>query len=155
MPKEKFEILKKDIIQNANEDTNLDKLREIVKSHSEVVYSPDRFSFPNIDEIHRIFNVDSMEDIHKRLLNLFENGSDSEKLWAKNIMNTLSKASQISQAVVLEQIKRGVDFSSIEESYNLEAQLVAGYFYFYFITKIKLLLDLLKTQTSLKELEPY
>lgn len=125
VPKQNFESLKKDIIYNVNEDTNLEKLREIVKSHSEIVYSEDIFSFPNIDEIHRIFAVDSMIELHKRLFNLYEKGSDSEKLWAKNVRGVLSKASQISQAVVLEQIKRGITFSSIEEAYNLEAQLVA------------------------------
>jgi len=125
VPKNNFENLKKDIIQNVNEETNLEKLKEIVKSHSEVVYTEDKFSFPNIKEIHRIFAIDTMDDLHKRLLNLFENGSDSEKLWAKNILGVLSKASQISQAVVLEQIKRGIQFTSIEEAYNLEAQLVA------------------------------
>lgn len=90
-----------------------------------MTYSDDKFSFPNIDEIHRIFAIDTMEDLHKRLLNMFENGSDTEKLWAKNVLGTLSRASQISQAVVLEQIKRGVQFTSIEEAFNLEAQLVA------------------------------
>ncbi len=97
----------------------------MVKSHSEIVYCEENFSFPNLDEIHRIFALDTMNDLHKRLIYMFENGSDTEKLWAKKIMNTLSKASQISQAVVLEQIKRGIKFTSIEEAYNLEAQLVA------------------------------
>jgi len=127
VPRQNFENLKKDIIENVNEDTNLEKLKEIVKSHAELIYTEDKFTFPNIDEIHRIFIVDSMKDLHKRLLNLFENGSDSEKIWAKNVMAALSRASQISQAVVLEQIKRGINFTSIEEAYNLEAQLVARY----------------------------
>lgn len=125
VPRQNFENLKKDIIESVNEDTNLEKLKEIVKSHAEVTYSEDKFTFPNIDEIHRIFAVDTMQDLHKRLQNVFENGSDTEKLWAKNVMGVLSKASQISQAVVLEQIKRGINFTSIEEAYNLEAQLVA------------------------------
>jgi len=125
VPKQNFENLKKDIIQSVNEDTDLEKLKDIVKIHAEVIYSEDKFSFPNIEEIHRIFAIDSMENLHKRLLNIFENGSDTERLWAKNVMGVLSRASQISQAVVLEQIKRGMKFTSIEEAYNLEAQLVA------------------------------
>ena len=125
VPKQNFENLKKDIIQSVNEDTDLEKLKDIVKIHAEEIYSEDKFSFPNIEEIHRIFAIDSMENLHKRLLNIFENGSDTERLWAKNVMGVLSRASQISQAVVLEQIKRGMKFTSIEEAYNLEAQLVA------------------------------
>jgi len=125
VPKQNFENLKNDLIKNVNEEINLEKLNEIVKSHAEIVYNQEAFNFPNISEIQRIFIPDTMENLHKRLLNMFENGSDTEKLWAKNVMNVLSKASQISQAVVLEQIKRGIHFSSIEEAYNLEAQLVA------------------------------
>ena len=121
-----MENLKKDIIEKSNEEINLEKLREIVKSHSEVVYTSETFAFPHIEEIHRIFSIDSLPELHNRLENLFESGSDTEKLWAKNVMNVLSKASQISQAVVLEQINRGIQFTSIEEAYNLEAQLVAG-----------------------------
>lgn len=67
-----------------------------------------------------------MADIHNRLETLVENGSDSEKLWGKKILKILNKASQISQAIVLEQIKRGIKLTNIEEAYNLEAQLVSA-----------------------------
>jgi hypothetical protein len=77
-------------------------------------------------EIHRTFHIDTMEDLHNRLSVMLENGSDSEKLWAKKVLNTLSRVSQISQAVVLEQIKRGIKLQNIEDAYNLEAQLVAA-----------------------------
>jgi len=125
VPKQSFEKLKNDIIQNVNEETNLDKLNDIVKSYSELIYEKETFTFPNVNEIHKTFLVDSMDDLHNRLNDMMQNGNDSDKLWANNIINILGKASQISQAVVLEQIKRGVEFSSIEEAYNLEAQLVA------------------------------
>ena len=126
VPKEKFEILKKEIIEKSNRDTNLQNLREIVQAYSEVTFSPENYTFPNIDEIHRTFSIDSMEELHNRLSLMLENGSDSEKLWTKKILNTLNKASQISQAIVLEQIKRGINLKSIEDAYNLEAQLVAA-----------------------------
>jgi hypothetical protein len=77
-------------------------------------------------EIHRTFHIDTMEDLHNRLSVMLENGSDSEKLWAKKVLNTLSRVSQISQAVVLEQIKRGIKLQNIVDAYNLEAQLVAA-----------------------------
>jgi 3-hydroxyisobutyryl-CoA hydrolase len=126
VPKDKFESLKKDIIEKSNGETNLENLKEIVESYSEVTYSAENFTFPNIHEIHRTFHIDSMEELHNRLTVMLENGSDSEKLWAKKTLNTLKRVSQISQAVVLEQIKRGINLKSIEDAYNLEAQLVAA-----------------------------
>jgi hypothetical protein len=77
-----------------------------------------------------------MENLHNRLNVMLENGSDIEKLWAKKILNILSKCSQISQAVVLEQIKRGINLTNFEDAYNLEAQLVAAYIFFIFNFKL-------------------
>lgn len=126
VPKDKFEILRNDIIEKSNKDTNLEDLREIVQAYSEVNYSSDNYTFPNIHEIHRTFHIDSLVDIHNRLDIMHENGSDSEKLWAKKILNILNRASQISQAIVVEQIKRGINLQNIEDAYNIEAQLVAA-----------------------------
>jgi hypothetical protein len=98
----------------------------MVQSHAEITYTKDNFSFPNYAEIQRTFLIDSMEELHNRLDVMLENGSDIEKLWAKKNLNILNKNSQISQAVVLEQIKRGIDLINIEDAYNLEAQLVAA-----------------------------
>jgi hypothetical protein len=98
----------------------------MVQAYAEITYSPENFNFPNIHEIQRTFLIDSMEEIHNRLNIMHESGSDIEKLWAKKILNILNRVSQISQAVVLEQIKRGVNLTSIEDAYNLEAQLVAA-----------------------------
>jgi hypothetical protein len=126
VPKDKLEILKKDIIDKSNKDTNLQNIMEMVQSYAEITYTPENFNFPNFHEIQRTFLIDSIEEINNRLNIMLENGSDIEKLWAKKILNILNKVSQISLAVVLEQIKRGVNLSNIEDAYNLEAQLVAA-----------------------------
>merc|ERR1711957_264146 len=126
VPKDKFDILRQDIIKQSNGDTNLENLREMVQAYSDVTYSPENYTFPNMHEIHRTFLIDSMEELHNRLAVMVENGSDSEKLWAKKVLSTLNRCSQISQAIVLEQIKRGINMKTIEEAYNLEAQLVAA-----------------------------
>ena len=126
VPKDKFDILRKDIIEQANGDTNLENLKEIVQSYSDVTYSPEDYTFPSMNEIHRTFHIDSLDEIHNRLGVMLENGSDSEKLWATKILNVLNRCSQISQAIVMEQIKRGIKMTNIEDAYNLEAQLVAG-----------------------------
>ena len=126
VPKDKFDNLKKDIIEKSNDQTNLENLREIVQSYSEVNYSAENYTFPNMHEIHRTFQIDTMEDLHNRLSVMLENGSDSEKLWAVKVLKTLNRASQISQAVVLEQIKCGIKLQNIEDAFNLEAQLVAA-----------------------------
>jgi hypothetical protein len=109
VPKDKLEILKKDIIDKSNKDTNLQNIMEMVQSYAEITYTPENFNFPNFHEIQRTFLIDSIEEINNRLNIMLENGSDIEKLWAKKILNILNKVSQISLAVVLEQIKLGVN----------------------------------------------
>jgi enoyl-CoA hydratase/carnithine racemase len=54
-------------------------------------------------------------------------GEENEKVWSKKVLDTLNQMSPISLAVTLEQIKRGLEIKSIEEAFNVEAQLVAGY----------------------------
>lgn len=130
VPQDKLDSLKHAIIEKVDENTDVDSLNEIVKHYAEIVYSPDIFSFPNYDEIKRTFAVDSLDDLYKRLDVMTQDGSDEEKKWATNILKTLNRASPISLAVTLEQVKRGITLKSIEEAFNIEAQIVSGYVIF-------------------------
>jgi enoyl-CoA hydratase/carnithine racemase len=126
VPQQKIETLKKALIDNTNEDINLSKLLNIVKEFSDVTYNPNEFYFPKLDEIKKIFQLDSLDDVFKRLNILKENGSEDEKNWANGVLKTLNKSSPISLLVAFEQIKRGSKIKSMEEAYNLEAQLAAA-----------------------------
>lgn len=139
-----IESLKKSIIESTKEDSDLKKLNEIIAQFSEVTYSEENFSFPNEEDIKKTFLVDSIEDIIKRLDTLQETGSEGEAKWAQKQKDILNKISPISALVVLEQMKRGIELKSLEEAFNLEAQLVASYVNFLFLVLWSIL-------TSLKE----
>ena len=123
---DKLEKLKLAIIEQADEDITLEKVQEIVNEFSEIVYSPDDFSFPKGDEISRTFVPDDMTEIHTRLQRLVENGSEGEQAWATNTLKTLNSFSPLSLIVTLEQIKKGMKIKTLEEAYNIEAQMVSA-----------------------------
>ncbi len=123
---EKLDVLKSIIIEKSNENISLEKLQEIVDEFSEVIYSPENFSFPKGDEISRTFVPDDLNEIFSRLQRLEENGSEGEQAWAKKTLDTLNSFSPLSLFVTFEQIKKGIKIHSIEEAYNIEAQMVAA-----------------------------
>ena len=126
VPNSKLEQMKQAIIDNTKEDTDLNKLDEIISPFTEIKYSDENFSFPHSEDIKKTFLVDSLPEIIKRLNTLIETGSEGEGKWAQKQLDTLNKISPISALVVVEQIKRGLELKSLEEAFNLEAQLVAS-----------------------------
>jgi 3-hydroxyisobutyryl-CoA hydrolase len=123
---DKFDKLKSVLIEKVQPEHKLEDIANIVKENSDAVYSAEQFEFPHQNEVQKVFELDSLEDIHKRLDDLVKNGSDGEKEWANNILLNFNKFSAISLVVTLEQIKRGKELKSVEEAYNMEAQMVSG-----------------------------
>jgi 3-hydroxyisobutyryl-CoA hydrolase len=126
VPSEKMDSLKSIIIEKSNEDISLEKLQEIVNEYSDIVYSPENFSFPKSDEILRTFVLDDINEIFIRLQRLVENGSEGEQTWAKKTLSSLSRVSPFSLVVTFEQMKKGTIIQSLEEAFNIEAQMVSA-----------------------------
>jgi 3-hydroxyisobutyryl-CoA hydrolase len=126
VPMEKIENMKNAIIENVDKDTDLKKIQSIVKEYSEIIFTPENFEFPKYNNVKKVFIPDSLENIVKRLINLIQTGSEEDKSWASKHLDYLNSCSQISLAVALEQIKRGMHIKSKEEAFNLEAQIVAA-----------------------------
>lgn len=126
VPSKNLEELKKTLVEKCDEEIDLPKLESIVKEYSDLVYSPENFDFPKLDEIRRTFLLDSLDELFERLDNLVQNGSEDEKNWASTMIKNLNRVSPISLVVTFEQMKRGVNIKTIEEAFNLEAQLVAA-----------------------------
>ena len=123
---DKLDKLKYTIIEESNNHIDLEKLHQIVQEFSEIVYSPDEFSFPKSDEISRTFIPDDLNEIYTRLNRLVDNCSEGEKEWATKVINTLNTFSPLSLVITLEQLKRGIKIKSLEEAYNMEAQMVSA-----------------------------
>ena len=123
---EKFEKLRNTLIEKVNEESDLTHLQEIVRDFAELEYTPEQFDFPKYEEIKRTFVIDSLEELFSRLQNLADNGSEEESKWANKALNSMNSASPISLVVTYEQIKRGIKIKSLEEAFNLEAQLIAA-----------------------------
>ena len=123
---DKLDVLKSLIIEKSNEDVSLETLQELVNEFSDVVYSPQKFSFPKQDEISRTFVLDDLDQIFKRLHNLSQDGSEAEMLWANNTIKLLNNLSPLSLTITFEQMKRGMEISSLEEAFNIEAQMISA-----------------------------
>ena len=123
---DKMDKLKETIIEKAKDDITLQQVQDIVNEFSDIVYTPKDFSFPKSDEISRTFIPDDLNEIFVRLQRLVENGSEGEQTWATNTINTLNSFSPLSLVVTFEQIKRGINIKSLEEAYNVEAQMVSA-----------------------------
>jgi 3-hydroxyisobutyryl-CoA hydrolase len=122
----KLEQLRNVLLEKVNEDTELEHLQGIVSEFADLEYNPENFDFPKYEEVKRTFMIDSLEELFGRLQNLAENGSQEEVAWASNALNYMNNASPISLVVTYEQIKRGIKINSLEEAFNLEAQLIAA-----------------------------
>jgi|LauGreDrversion4_2_1035121.scaffolds.fasta_scaffold378708_1 3-hydroxyisobutyryl-CoA hydrolase len=123
---DKMESLKSTIIEKSNEDISLEKLQEIVNEYSDIIYTPENFSFPKSDEISRTFVLDDINEVFTRLHRLIENGSEGEQAWANKTLATLNSLSPFSLVVTFEQIKKGTKIQSLEEAFNIEAQMVSA-----------------------------
>jgi enoyl-CoA hydratase/carnithine racemase len=123
---DKLDKLKEAIIEKSKEDVNLQQIQELVNEYSEIVYSPNDFGFPKSDEISRTFIPDDLNEVFVRLQRLAENGSEAEMAWATKTINSLNSFSPLSLVVTFEQIKRGIKIKTLEEAYNIEAQMVSA-----------------------------
>lgn len=120
---ENLDAVRQLIIDNTNEHTDLEKLKELIKPCAEVIYTPEKFSFPNEELIKQVFKFDSIEAIFGRLNKLAEEGNSTEKKWATETIKELNTKSPISLVVTLEYFKRGISMKSIEEAYELDKAL--------------------------------
>lgn len=148
--KEGFENLKKVLIDKVDDGINRDTLKKIIADNTEISFNPNKFDFPEYNNIKYVFRPDSLDNIFKRLNSLVngdisniinENNDDKElinstknlnlnedtKVWGEKYIKILNKMSPLSLTVIMEQIKRGLNMNSIEEAYNLEAQIAAGF----------------------------
>jgi 3-hydroxyisobutyryl-CoA hydrolase len=124
---EKFDILKNILIERIKPEHTLEDIQKLVLENTDKTYSKDHFEFPYYNEIQKVFEVTSLSEINKRLEDMVKNGSTGEKEWANNILLNFRKYSPISLVVTLEQVKRGMELKSIDEAYNMEAQIVSGF----------------------------
>lgn len=128
VPSENLEELKKTLVEKANHYMELPEINSIINSFAELNNDKVDPEFTKEDEINRIFDLElELDEIFDKLELWKENGSETESTWATKVLDSLNKASPISLLVTLEQMKRGAKFKSIEEAFNLEAQIVAGY----------------------------
>lgn len=123
---DKIEKLRNTLIEKVNDDSDVAHLQEIVRDFADLEYTPEQFDFPKYEEIKRTFMIDSLDELFGRLQNLADNGSEEESKWASNALNSMNNSSPISLVVTYEQIKRGIKIKSLEEAFNLEAQLIAA-----------------------------
>ncbi len=138
---ENFNNLKNILISKVNSKTDKESLNKLISEHSDLTYSKDSFAIPHFEAIKYAFKADSLDAIFNRLNNL-KNGTltdvkDEEQIkslatnevksWADNCITNLNKFSPLSLVVNLELLKRGQRLNSIEEAFNLETQLIAGF----------------------------
>lgn len=138
---EGFEKLKQILIEKVNDNTDHDSLKALLAENTDISFNPNNFSFPNYDKIKYVFKPDTLDNIFARLDNLIDSKAsnpkeessikhlfgESTKVWAEKCKSILLQMSPLSLTVILELLKRGQKMSSIEEAFNLEAQVVAGF----------------------------
>lgn len=134
---ENLEKLKNIIIKKTDETTDKEKLQAIVSSYSDYSYNRKDFKYPNLSVIKYVFKLDSLEKIYERLDNILLKKSENvenkdllteeNKVWAEKTKKTMEIQSPLSLSVIVELLKRGMQMDSIDEAYDLEAQVVAGF----------------------------
>jgi 3-hydroxyisobutyryl-CoA hydrolase len=136
---DKFSKLKDLIIQKVDEQINLDKLSSLISQNSDYTYSTTTFSLNNSERIKYVFKLDSVSKIYERLNKIINNklentkelnadlSSEESRKWAEKTKSTLDKQSPLSLCVIFELLKRGLEMHSIDEAYDVEAQVVAGF----------------------------
>jgi 3-hydroxyisobutyryl-CoA hydrolase len=122
---ENLEKLKAELITKANGSTTLESITNICNSFSDFTYTPKEYSYSKSEMINKIFKLDSLIENVERLKALEKNGLEAEKLWATTTLTNFAKFSPTSMHVTFEQIKRGASIKSIEEAFNVEAQLIS------------------------------
>lgn len=136
---ENFDKIKQLIIENVNEKTNIQSLNEFINNNTDYTHSNDKFIFPHQEAIKYVFKMDSLNNIIIRLNNILEGKkeeikenseiilSKDGKDWALKTKTTIENASPLSLVVIFELLKRGLQMASIDEAYDIEAQVVNGF----------------------------
>ena len=124
---DKFDKLKQELISKANSNSNLDTIKDICNSFADFTYTPENFSYSKLELINKVLQLDSLKENIQRIKELSEKGTETEKQWAVTTLANFAKFSPTSMIVTFEQIKRGAAIKSIEEAFNIEAQLVNGF----------------------------
>ena len=121
---DKFDLLKKKIIEITDENINYLKINQLCNSYSEIVYKDNDFSVNNLEEIKNVFQHDNLHNIFSRLTDLVEKGNEDNKKWAAAILKNLNSYSPISMILHFEQMKRGMKIKTLEEAFELELKLI-------------------------------
>lgn len=124
---ENFEKLKQILIEKigkGEDSKDIKEISNIVSENCDFTYTKEKFSLKNNENIKKIFKPDSIENIYNRLNEVIVNDKES-KAWAERVLNNINKSSPLSLIINLELLKRGLSFNSIEEAFNIEAQLVS------------------------------
>ena len=124
---ENFAKIKDILIKGVNEASTNKTISKLLSDNVDYTYDQNRFDFPFKEEIEIVFKLDSLDGIFNRLKEYSTNSNVNKAKWAQNTLNTLNSHSPLSLTIVLEQLKRGVEMSTIEEAFNMEAQLVASF----------------------------
>ncbi len=121
---DKLDQLKQKILESVDENTNIQKMNQLCCSYSEVIFKEKEFSLNKLDEIMKVFQLDSLSNVFSRLNEIVEKGEDENKNWAANIIKNLNAYSPTSLVLHFEQMKRGLKIKSLEEAYEIELQLI-------------------------------
>jgi len=135
---ETFSKLKDIIIDKVNENVNRESLDYIITQNTEYKYESSKFTYPNLELIKYAFKLDSLKNIIQRLDNIIEDKKEclveieafinsNSRDWAKKCKDNIFSQSPLSLTVILELIKRGTQMNSIDEAFDLEAQVVSGF----------------------------
>ena len=129
---DKFDKIKQKIIESVNEKTSKKDLSDLLQANCDYTYDSKKFDFPNKEIIKFAFKFDKLESIFDRLDSIKSGNeknfsSEDNKSWAEKTHKTLSIQSPLSLQVIWELLKRGTEMTSIEEAFNVEAQVVSGF----------------------------
>jgi 3-hydroxyisobutyryl-CoA hydrolase len=122
---EKFEIIKKKLIEDVDEHFNYSKLFLYISGLSDLTYKDEDFKINHLNEINKIFKLDSIPEIYKRLKDVADNHEKEDvKKWASNIHKNMLTYSPISMVLTLEQQKRGANIKTLEEAFQMELKII-------------------------------
>jgi hypothetical protein len=130
IPSSQINSLKSKIVELTNDKTTIEDIINICNYFSVEVYDPNKFSYPNLEVINKVFLDDSLKSIFARLRNLTNentNIKEEERIWAKNTLEKLYSFSPISLFVHFEQFKYGMGNITLKEAYELELKLIYKY----------------------------
>ena len=105
--------LEADILKSSEKDVTIEKLKEIIKAHAEVVED----QYAHEEMIKKVFGKPSLEDIWKEL-----EKAAKEDEFARKMFEVVRQNSPLSMKIIYEEIKRGAGIS-FEESLKVDMRL--------------------------------